>query len=427
MKIRMAAAALALLAEATAFAEPPTPPPPAPADAQPETLLPALAEHSRSTMRLENGRLTGPGGDLLRNLGGQARFVVVGEEHGNAGIARFAAALWGDLNEAGYEYLAVEIDPWAAAAMERELRRGGVAGWGAFLEQNGGAVSAPFFSWQAEAEFVEAATRASSARPGTAIWGIDQVFIGAAPWLLGEVAENAADPQARRMARGLADAARGNLNWLGQSERAPLEALRARLSRGADARYRALIDAMLESQEIYRPFTGAGGETWIANTQRERLMRRQFLSNLQAAETRARGSRPRVMVKVGAYHAYRGATPTHVQGLGGFLTELAAQNGEEALTVYALCGPGSQVAAFVGPPTSCDQGFAENWSFLAPHVSREEMTVIDLRAWRLRPRRWRHLSADIRQIIDSFDILVVVPNAEASRFIDGVTPPTPPP
>ena len=140
------------LATGIAFAEPPTPPPPAPQGAEPQTLLPALIEHSRSTARLENGRLTGAGADLLRTLGAESQFVAIGEEHGNAGIAQFAEAYWRDLNAVGFNYAAIEVDPWVAEAMERELRAGDSAAWAGFIEPRGGAVVAPFFSWDAEAQ-----------------------------------------------------------------------------------------------------------------------------------------------------------------------------------------------------------------------------------------------------------------------------------
>jgi hypothetical protein len=422
------AASLAALALATgiAFAEPPTPPPPAPQGAEPQTLLPALIEHSRSTARLENGRLTGAGADLLRTLGAESQFVAIGEEHGNAGVAQFAEAYWRDLNAIGFNYAAIEVDPWVAEAMERELRAGDGAAWARFIESRGGAVVAPFFSWDAEAQFADTIVDTSGARRGPALWGLDQVFLGAAPWLLSEIATNARDAEARAIAAQLAQAARGNLSWLGQSQAAPLEALRARLTHRRDARFAELVDAMIQSQRIYRPFSGGDGEAWFANVEREYLMKQSFLANYRAAE-RADGAPPRVLLKFGGYHIYRGATPTMAQGLGGFVNEFAVQNGASSLSIYAACGPGSATAGFAGPPTSCDEGFAETWSFLAPYVSADEISVFDLRAWKLRPRRWAHLPADARQLIASFDLLVVIPNARASEFLPGVTPPSPPP
>jgi hypothetical protein len=107
---------LALTASATA-ARPairaPVPPPPAPEGVSGEELLPGLVKHSAKTARIENGRLAG-------------------EDHGSAGIAQFVEALWRDLNELGFDHLAVETDPFVAAKMERTLREGGLSAWAAF-------------------------------------------------------------------------------------------------------------------------------------------------------------------------------------------------------------------------------------------------------------------------------------------------------
>lgn len=414
--------AVSVLLSSTAWAQvhAPAPPPAAqlPQGAPASDLLPALIEHSRRTARIENGRLTGDGGALLRALGGQSQFVLVGEEHGNVGIAEFSAALWRDLNHAGYNYLAVETDPWIAEALERELRAGGMEGWMRFLQANGHAASAPFMTWAAEARFAALAVSTSDARP--ALWGLDQVFIGAAAMHLREIAANARDGEARRVAAAMAEAAEQDLNWLARTD--SLAALRARLSHRRDARYARLVDAMIVSQRIYRPFTGGGGEAWLANTERENLMKLLFLEYYRAAE-RADGAPPRVMLKFGASHMYRGASMTHVQGLGGFVSEFAVQNGAEALNIMVVCGPGGRTASLQGPPDLCDNGFGQRYGFLAPFVSADEITVFDLRPWKMRPSRWAHLPAPAQQMIDSFDILVVVPNGAASEFLPGLTMP----
>ncbi len=392
-----------------------------PEGSPPSALLPSLVEHSRRTMRLENGRLTGEGAEFLRALGAQSQFVLIGEEHGNAGIAEFAEAYWCDLNAVGFNYGAVEIDPWVAEAFTREVRAGGVAAWTRFASTRGGAVAAPFVTWAPEAEYAATIVETSGARLQPPLWGLDQVFLTSAPWLLRDIATNAYDREARAMAAALADAGAGRLDWFPAIEESALTDLRAQLSSRRDAPYAEMVDAMVQSRRIFRPFSVNDGEVWLANRARETLMKQNFLAHYRAAE-RADGAPPRVMLKFGGYHMYRGATPTHVMGLGGFVTELATQNGREALSIYVACGPGGFAGNMAGAE-ACDAPFAEGYSFLAPYVSADEITVFDLRTWKLRPRRWEHLSADARQLIDSFDVLVVIPNGPASQFLEGLPPP----
>jgi|CXWL01.1.fsa_nt_gi hypothetical protein len=423
MKATFAAAAALLALVSVAEAQTlPTPPPAGAQGVAPETLLPALIEHSRRVGAVENGRITGDAGAFLRTLGAEAQFVLIGEEHGNAGIADFIAAYWRDLREAGYSYAAVEIDPWTAQAMERELRAGGVDRWREFVAAGGGATAAPFFTWAPEARFAQTVVDSTPANGEPNIWGLDQVFLGGVSWMLRDVAAHAHDEQARTMAASLAEQARGSLDWLGRADAQPLIDLRARLGHRRDRAHAALLDAMLQSQRIYRPFTAGGGEAYFANSERETLMKRTFLERYRAAE-RADRAPPRVMLKFGSNHMVRGATPTHVQGLGGFVTEFAVQNGTNALSINVACGPGGVVGTFDNPSVPCAPYFAETWSFLAPYVDPTQVTVFDLRAWRLRPRRWQHLSADMRQLIDSYDLLVFPPAAPASEFLPGLALP----
>jgi hypothetical protein len=426
MKHLVLAAALAAIAtHASAQSTEITPPPRAElADGVPaSTLLPALAQHSRHVARLENGRLTGEGADFLRALGAQSQFVLIGEDHGNEGIADFAAAYWRDLNDAGYDYFAIETDPWIAEALERELRAGGVAAWTHYAEANGGAIAAPFYTWTPEVRLAEAVIETSGARRHAALWGLDQVFVTSSGIALRQVAASARSRAARALASSLADQAEADrMAWLTHGETQPLLDLRRALNGRQDRDEAAAVDAIIQSQRIYRPFSVGGGEALLANIERENLMRQLFLENYRAAE-RADGAPPRVMLKFGSYHMYRGATPTHVQGLGGFVTEFAHTTGGNALSIATVCGPGGFVGTLDRPRIACDEGFAENFGFIAGQVEPDHITIFDLRIWKLRPGRWDHLPAEMRQFIDTYDVLVVVPGGAGSTFLPGLTVP----
>lgn len=397
--------------------------PPAPQSATPEQLLDILVRHSRHTARIENGRMQGEGATFLRELGQNSQFVVLGEQHGNSGIAEFATVYWRDLNEFGYNYAVSESDPWVTRAMERELRAGGPEAWRAYLANNGGATGAPFYPWQGEVAWVNEVVARSSARRAPAIWGVDQVFIGAAPYLMRDIARTARSPEARALAERLLQNAEGNLNWFAQVEPAQLEQLRASLNGRRDRDLAALADAMIVSRRIYAPFTGGGGESYLANDERERLMRSLFLENYNRAEAADR-TPPRVMMKLGASHAYRGASTTAVQGFGGFVTEFATEHGTQATTILVLCPREGQAASYAGPPVSCvNDDYTRNWAFIEPYLEPDAITVFDLRTWRLRPRRWNTLPTDVQRAIFSFDVLVIVAPAPGAELFEGFAQP----
>lgn len=401
-------------------------PPPAPQGATTEALFDALVRHSRRTARIESGALSGEGADFLRALGQNSQFIILGEQHGNSGIAQFAQAYWRDLNALGYNYAVSESDPWVTRALERELRAGGPEAWRAYLASRGAASGAPFYSWQSEVAWINEVVTRSRARRAPAIWGVDQVFIGAAPWLMRELAANARSAEARALAAQLAANSEGNLNWLTQVDPVALQQLRQHLNGRRDADYAALVDAMIVSQRIYRPFTGGGGEIYIANNEREHVMRRLFQENYERAE-RADPTPPRVVMKLGASHAYRGASTTQTQGFGGFVSEFAAARGAQATTILVLCPSDGEAARLMGPSTSCAADeYRRDWTFIEPYLEPGAITVFDLRTWRLRPGRWRALPTEVQRAILSFDVVVFVAPSPGAQLLEGFTPPQPP-
>ncbi len=426
--------AIVFLSAASAQAhpiDPPITPPPGVQLAQgvsATTLLPGLVEHSRHLATLQNGQLSGEGADFLRALGRNSHFVMLGEDHGNSGIAQFAEAYWRDLNALGYNYAAVEVDPYVAEAGIREMRAGGVEAWDRFLQTHGGTFGAAFWSWGPEADYINTIVHTSHARREPPVWGLDQVFIGSAPWMVRDIAEQAHSRAARALAAQLAQeaAAANDTAWFGKMDGAKLEALRAQLNGRSDTHWAEIVDAMIVSHRIYAPFVAGAGESYLANTERETLMKRTFLAHYEAA-MRADGSPPRVMLKFGSNHMMRGATPTWVQGTGGFITEYAMAHGLNATTILMICGPGGSDAQLQGPPVECHDTLEHQLPFLAPFVDAHQLTIFDLREWRLRPRRWADLPAEVQMTLGSYDVIVVVPGGAASQFLPNLPAPPPPP
>jgi hypothetical protein len=418
----LGALSLAVTLVGLAQAQEITPPPPAPQGQSGAMLLPALIEHSLHYATLEDGRISGEGADFLRQLGQNAHFILLGEDHGNAGIANFATAYWRELNAVGYQHVAVEIDPYLAANAERELRAGGVPQWTRYLASHGGSAGAPFFGWTAEAELLNTVVQTSAARRSPAIWGLDQVFNGSAPARLRDIADGARNREARLIAAELAASGEGDWtnDWFATVTLERLQRLRSHLNSARDRSWAEMADALIVSRRIYAPFMARSGEAYLANHERETLMKRNFLRYYEAA-LRAERAPPRVMLKFGAYHMTRGATPTWVQGLGGFVTEFAVAHDMNATTISLWCGPGGRIHA-QPEPVQCDEPVAEHFPFLTPYIDRERVTIIDCRVWRLRPSRWQHLAPEIKSLIGSYDVVVFIPNGQEATFLDGVGP-----
>lgn len=414
-----------LFAALPAFAQlpPPPSPPAAPPGLKGAELLPALIEHSRSRLVLQDGRLAGEGLPALRQLLAPTQFLLLGEDHFIRGVAEFATALWGELHDLGYRHAVLEADRWSVAALEAELAAGrAIAPW---LNRHGGGIAMPFYALDAELDWLRAIVAARPAPKGPRLWGVDQVFLGSVPIVLEAVAAKARDPEARRLAAEQIAAARGSLNWLSKESLAPLQALLQRLDAKREPDLHERVSALIASRAIYQPFSGGEGEAWAANDAREQGMRRDFLRAYREAEKRE-GAPPKVMAKLGANHLFRGASTTSVQSFGNAMVELARSRDRHSLSLIALCAPGGRSGNVDGGELPCDAArYGGDWAFIEPFLLPDVITVFDLRSWRLRPGRFAHLPVGVQRVVAGFDLLLFVPSGRPARYLEGVAPPKP--
>lgn len=367
---------------------------------------------SRMTLEAKSGKLAGPGADFLRGRIAGSHFVLIGEEHGVATIADTVRAMLPDLSQSGYRHFAIETDPYVAAKLEAMLRAGGTKEVAKFLAADGNQFAIPFYSWSAEAELAAAAVKAN-ATSAPALWGLDQVFIGASAALLNDIAAQASTADAKALAGKLAAQAKGNLEFLGKADLGELAKLRGFLGADADRALAQLVDDMILSARIYQPFVGVttGLSVYAANLERETLMKRTFLKRYRAA------SGPKVAFKFGSNHMMGGLSATHVPSLANFVSEFALSEGKAAFKLLILCGPGTQAGDLMGNAASCELDIPKDWPDLATHVDAKQMTLFDLKTWKDRPSRWKHLPEETRQLIWAFDAILFVPNGKPAAAL----------
>jgi len=404
---RLSLALLTLLAGGAAASGPP----PAPSEA-----LAAV----RSDLALDAGALSGPGAGVLSGAAAGVRFVLVGEDHGIAEIPAFAAALHRALAPAGFDTLALEIGPAAAAELEGILagpdRHARLAEW---LKRHPFALA--FYDLAEEAAFLERAADTAGGR--LRLVGFDQELMGAGRLLLERARAATARPETRALLDGLLEAetaafarAAGSGNptelFLMSADPADLERARAALALESAAAA-APLEALLASRHVYELNATEG---WRSNIERAALMRR----NLHAALP---GELPKLLVKVGAYHAYKGVNPMRSRELGNHLAELAEAAGERSLHLLVIAGAGEQ-AQFAGvgrPPASVPITVAgdDGIPALAPLVEiaaqHPAWSLFDLRP--LRPRYHALTVADpeLDRLVQGFDLVLVIPKGTASR------------
>src|SRR6201988_5533382 len=164
------AGGISLLGGASAIGQSTAAPSQAPAvDARAARLLEAL-QRNRLPLTMTNGVPGGAGWDWLVQEARNARFTLIGEEHGVAETAQLAAALFTVLRQSGYSRFAIELSPPIAQDVEAAARRNGVKGIEDFLTTPN---LFTFYNLPEEAQFV-ADVVAAAPRNERVLWGFDR-------------------------------------------------------------------------------------------------------------------------------------------------------------------------------------------------------------------------------------------------------------
>ena len=308
----------------------------------------ALAEAMKQNsypISLRDGTLLGPGMQFLARSSATAQFVLFGEEHGVKEFPELLTALFAFLHQNHqFNYLALESDPVSAHVASIPPLRGAVK---ALAEYVGKYPNALTFHTDQELRMFADVGRISTGRADP-IWGLDQSFgVLHALDRLAVLPGFRATPkfgELHRQAEQL-DSARlqdGRSHYMANVKSPDLEELRRQMAAPDGSEAKFILDNLVSSSEIYGYYrrAEAGELTGYANGfVREEQMKRLFIREYRAAE--AQGERnPKVLVKLGHWHVFRGQGPSHLQTLGNFVTEFATSNGADAFSVgIYLRGP----------------------------------------------------------------------------------------
>jgi hypothetical protein len=363
----------------------------------------------------------GRGWDWLVKNARDARFTLIGEEHGVAETARLSAALFAALRESGYGRMAIELSPIIAQDIEAAARQNGIQGILDFF--------ASPESWnpmylREEAQFLADVVRAAP-KNQRVLWGFDREIFSdryLISRLEPRVPGGARDTFARLKEASTSSAARREKNpgaeppFLFAQQPAIVSALRAAWP-NPDPESDTILRTLEESLAINVEPTA-----WDSAERRARWMRGAFAERLR--EERGRGSTPKVVLKAGYNHMIRGPNYVNIFDVGSMPDEVAGLDGARAFHILVLPGPGSRQAV-LGPgrsfgSVSTDEfdEFKAGDKRLTRVLSNADATgheVIDLRA--VRPLAMRGLegwNSDVVRTIHGYDAAVIWKEAHAS-------------
>ena len=304
-----------------------TPAPPVP------SLQSQLAPHA-FPIALEQGRLTGPGADVILAAAAKAQFVGIGEEHNNLHIPAITTALFRTLHQRhGFNYFVDEQDPVMMRTISVAPVRGDVGRIRALAQRYKHGFT--FISDQ-ELQML-ADIGATSKGKGRPIWGCEQGF--GVTHVIDQLSPRARTAAQKRLIAALRpeteakeavrDLAKGG-HYLGQEANGPKLAELSQVFATADPDTRFIADAPRQSNLIYsyyhRSTRGELPGAYSNSAVREEYMKRVCLGEYRNAERRD-GHLPKAVLKMGHWHLYDGWSPNNVTTLGNFFSNLARLNG----------------------------------------------------------------------------------------------------
>ncbi|MFL5488008.1 MAG: hypothetical protein ACJ8AJ_05925 [Gemmatimonadaceae bacterium] len=397
-----------------------------PARAQPQTgpqarLLAAL-QANRLPLTMSDGP-AGRGWDWLVQQARDARFTLIGEEHGVAETALLSAALFKALRPSGYTRMAIELSPIIAQDIETAARRNGLQGILSFFAAP--STWSPMYLRQ-EAELIASVVSAVP-KNERALWGFDREIFSdryLIARLEPRVPRSAKESFTRLKEASTSAAARQQQNQgppflFSSPDPAVVSAVRAAW-RNPDRDSDTILRTLEESLAINA--VAQTGTAWDSSERRAQWMRNSLAAVLR--EDRGRASPPKVLMKAGYNHMIRGLNYVNIFDVGSLPDEVAALTADRAFHIIVLPGQGSRQAvlgpgrSFVSVSSDEFDEFRAGDQRLTRVLSNASATgheVIDLRA--VRPLATRGLegwNSDVVKTIHGYDAAVIWKGAHAS-------------
>jgi hypothetical protein len=388
-------------------------------------LLEAL-QANRLPLTMSDGRPAGPGWDWLVREARNARFTLIGEEHGVAETAQLTAALFTALRGSGYSRFAIELSPVIAQDVEAAARRNGVQGIEDFLT---GSVTFTFYNLHEEARLLADVIQAAP-RNERVLWGFDREIFNDR-YLISKL-EPRVPPGARAAFARLKEA---STNAWARNERTknPDDMFILAEDSGLVSAPRAAwphpdreSDAVMRTLEASLAIETAerGGGAWPYMERRAQWGRSNVAALLRAES-------PKILMKFGYNHMIRGANYFNGFDIGAMADEVAALTGDRAFHVLVLPGPGSRQAVLGagGFGSIASEDFDElragdqRLTRVLSNANATGHEVIDFGPLRrLAMRGLESWNADVVRTIHGYDAVVIWKGAHAASGLTEAGP-----
>ena len=383
-----------------------------------EALSDALKGATQPLSVTSQGDLAEAGGRLIKDAIDHAHLVLLGESHFSRETPQFAAAVCRAMRPDAY---AVEAGPYAAAYVQTVL--GSPDRKSLMRERERIHPANMAFLDNEQENDLAAKCVASATAKGIALWGLDQEFLGAGSVLLQEMQQQPNGPesttairaalikdqQAEERARSTGDFMQ---LFLVSATDADINSLQKALAADGSQRSRDILRELTLSRRIYRLNAAGSPES---NAERASLVKQHFLQDYRTLQERIPA--PRVLLKFGDNHMWKGFNDLHQLDLGDYVAELASVEQVQSLHIQVIAAKGTLagLGGYTRPTTTESFVLADvpEYAWLKPVVdllpadsSRPEGVVLDLRKLRFRKLA---MSPEWLHEVYGYDLLVVLP------------------
>ncbi|MEM6629378.1 MAG: hypothetical protein AAF694_06875 [Bacteroidota bacterium] len=371
-----------------------------------------LAKKYSYTLATRDGRLVGPGAELLLYEATQTDFVCIGQDEGVAEIPQLIEAIYQHSHNIGlrFSHIALDVSDFSARQLESlaadvdasNLLQG-------YIKDHPGEISS--FAWKEEIDMLIQLLETADYNEEI-LWGLGPVSPLGASSVLEYLIPLAPDNKSRKLVQKLLKQAQKgestyrssqdtSTTYLAQAGGSDFEALHASFDEIPEA---IGIGALERSSQWYQKPTN----------ERRLLLEEGLYNRFNRNYLRARNREaqaPRAMIKLPAEHLYRGKVPgTEIPAFGNRLERFIQQSKQQMLNIRIMAGPGSHVSQLTTsgqyqtvPNTSSDQEWMKPLSSL---VKPEKWLVFNLRV--MRKFIPQDLDPQLKKLINEYDILILM-------------------
>lgn len=378
-------------------------------DSESAKMLKEVLKENRYELSVDHGEVKGEGGKWLINESKKASVVTIGEMHATKEIPALVQSLVKSMNQKKkFDHLAVEASPWTVNTMTDSLKKGKTA-YNRLIEKYPNAI--PFYNFKAERDLIYDIVKYSDAE--YPLWGLDQMFAFATEMAFDRLKTLAPDSSTLKLARevhaqtGTVDDSRlkklpeGIPNPISVFDPVVLEKLASHYKDIPEAEQ--ILSELIKSIKIYRL---NDDDNYTSNQMRAKYLRDNLWNSFQSSSE----ENPRLMIKVGARHGYRGMTPNHALDVGNLAVSLAESMDEEALNIAVLCGPNSKNKTFPGRTVECQNPYLNN-EFRS--LIKEQPALFDFSSLHAKMHHGTlNVSEDLEAFLWSFDAAIFIPNTK---------------